>query len=118
MVHSLTDVDIDNRQATCKVCGPVDIRSQGAQRWRCRNKLNDLKRAQKYRKKYGIDIGTVDVSVCCELCGGTTRIAYDHDHQTGEFRGWLCMKCNTALGLVNDDIVLLSKMIIYLQKQK
>ena len=39
----------------------------------------------------------------CEICGRkeTTRanrgkLAYDHDHSTGIFRGMLCFKCNTT----------------------
>jgi hypothetical protein len=27
----------------------------------------------------------------------------DHEHLTGEFRGWLCHHCNTALGLLQDS---------------
>ena len=34
----------------------------------------------------------------CEICGAMGRICFDHDHATGKFRGWLCVRCNGALG--------------------
>lgn len=42
----------------------------------------------------------------CEVCGQspeTKRLALDHDHTTGKFRGFLCGNCNKALGLMADD---------------
>jgi hypothetical protein len=42
----------------------------------------------------------------CESCAqppnGHGRLHLDHDHETGEFRGWLCSKCNTGIGLLGD----------------
>ena len=54
----------------------------------------------------------------CEICNNTGKIEFDHDHKTGKFRGWICMKCNTVLGKVNDDIKILQIMISYLDKCK
>lgn len=34
----------------------------------------------------------------CEICGHVRNLRYDHDHVTGQFRGWLCNWCNLALG--------------------
>lgn len=39
----------------------------------------------------------------------------DHDHDTGEVRGLLCSGCNTALGMLADDPVRISGLLIYLQ---
>ena len=44
----------------------------------------------------------------CEICKGgpsgkMKRLVTDHDHETGEFRGLLCGRCNSILGYVNDD---------------
>lgn len=38
----------------------------------------------------------------CELCGNPGSklgIMFDHCHQTGQFRGWLCHGCNAGLAL-------------------
>lgn len=59
----------------------------------------------------------------CELCGeigeGNTNsvpgIVWDHDHASGAFRGWLCHRCNRALGQVKDSRELLMKMVRYLE---
>jgi len=62
-------------------------------------------------------------SELCEICGipGSELkrgLCFDHDHNTGIFRGWLCGRCNTALGLVSDNTETLMKMIKYLKKSK
>ena len=51
----------------------------------------------------------------CELCGKKRELVFDHDHRTEEFRGWICRKCNTALGMVEDDINILALMIEYIK---
>lgn len=42
----------------------------------------------------------------------------DHDHDTNEFRGWLCHKCNLGLGNMKDSIQRLQSAIEYLEKNK
>jgi len=51
----------------------------------------------------------------CGICEREMKkICLDHDHSSGKFRGLLCNNCNTALGLVGDNIDTLHKMIAYL----
>ena len=50
----------------------------------------------------------------CETCGAIGDICYDHDHTTGLFRGWICRRCNFALGLVKDNKEILQALIDYL----
>jgi hypothetical protein len=57
----------------------------------------------------------------CECCGTPAKdlkkaLSYDHNHITGQFRGWLCRRCNMVLGSVNDSVQLLEMLIIYLKQ--
>lgn len=54
----------------------------------------------------------------CEICGDFGRICFDHDHGNGKFRGWICHRCNTSLGLVKDNKEILNALIKYLENQK
>jgi len=75
-------------------------------------------------RKYGITTEQYDTMLTeqgnvCKICksptaGGRGRFHVDHDHRTGEIRGLLCHRCNTALGLTNEDTSILSKMIHYI----
>jgi len=53
-----------------------------------------------------------------ERAVGHVKWNLDHDHETLQFRGWLCGKCNSALGWFNDDVNLLRRAIDYLQNSK
>ena len=50
----------------------------------------------------------------CEICKKKCKLVYDHDHETCEFRGWLCDPCNRGLGQCGDDIDGLVKRMNYL----
>lgn len=57
----------------------------------------------------------------CEICSaditGKRKAHWDHNHETGEFRGWLCVRCNLLLGYADDDVDLLDKAIVYLTQR-
>jgi hypothetical protein len=57
---------------------------------------------------------TVPKPKCCEFCGGNTKkdLCFDHCHETGKHRGWLCHKCNQALGLLGDNLNEIIKNVI------
>lgn len=44
------------------------------------------------------------------------KLYIDHCHTNGHVRGLLCQKCNSALGLLQDDINILTNAINYLKK--
>lgn len=54
----------------------------------------------------------------CDICSGNHHlgIVFDHCHQSGKFRGWLCDRCNKVLGLIGDDPKLLRRMARYLDR--
>lgn len=52
----------------------------------------------------------------CEVCEVPSRhtLHFDHCHATGDFRGWLCTNCNTALGHAKDNPETLMNLAAYL----
>ena len=90
----------------------------------CRSCNQELTRVRtELRQKHGMP----SEGYCCPICKGdeegvkgkgNTRNGswvLDHCHNTDSFRGWLCHKCNRALGGFNDDISLLQNAIEYLK---
>lgn len=59
---------------------------------------------------------------CCKICGGTlvpgTRDqSVDHNHHTGIVRGLLCKMCNTGLGMLGDNPVIVKAALDYLESE-
>jgi hypothetical protein len=56
----------------------------------------------------------------CECCGkqnvAKRTLALDHDHITGQFRGWLCNLCNTAIGKLGDTLEGVERAVAYLKR--
>lgn len=51
----------------------------------------------------------------CEVCTEPgRRIVFDHCHANGQFRGWICDRCNKTLGMVKDSPRLLIMLAEYL----
>lgn len=53
----------------------------------------------------------------CECCKKIPlKWCLDHDHETNQFRGWICEKCNTGLGKLGDNIEGIVNALNYLLK--
>jgi hypothetical protein len=83
-------------------------------------RVKELAKAAKQRARANQDVlaGRPRPTVC-DICGRSDRIInFDHDHQRGHFRGWICNQDNMALGLIGDDVATLRKMIAYLERHR
>jgi hypothetical protein len=102
-------------------------RALGATRQRERRRWKDPKhrdtqRARWLRRQFGIAVADYDNMLnvqngACAICReppADKSLAVDHCHDTGAIRGLLCSRHNLALGLFNDDPMLLLQAAHYL----
>lgn len=116
-----------HRRKTCKKCC-----SAKTQAWRKLNPLRSRMASRKWKngigrfgtsihqsrslaKRYGYmpcmaTVEELEIAFTgeCHVCGISEaeckrKLHMDHNHETGKFRGWLCAKCNIALGLLGDS---------------
>jgi hypothetical protein len=86
-------------------------------RWRAQD-LENARKVERRRKK--LPEPTRPCPDNCESCGRHAAFekrafSLDHDHCTGAFRGWLCRRCNLALGLLGDSVEGIEKAAAYLR---
>ena len=81
----------------------------------CSNKIN--RHVATLKKEHPVPpLGTP-----CEICERiSNKLHLDHDRKTElqEFRGFLCIRCNTSLGGLGDNLEGLTRAIEYLNKCK
>ena len=66
----------------------------------CTKSRGDLLADQKPEKKY------------------SATFVLDHDHNTGEFRGYICWKCNSALGFFEEKISNVRRALDFLEQHE
>jgi hypothetical protein len=96
------------------------------QSWKKKNP--DKVKNSTLKSEYGITLDEFNLKLQkqegrCSLCFKEldsktkgTKPQVDHDHVTGATRDLLCMRCNTVLGLVDDNIQFLNRFIEYIEK--
>lgn len=120
-----------HKEARCKTCVSQMRKTEYKQ-----NRPKHLKRVHLYRTKnpravkntklkqaYGITLEQFEEMLAeqknlCAICSKpfNKTADVDHNHQTGEVRALLHSSCNTALGLVKEDVQVLHGMISYIHK--
>ena len=92
---------------------------------KCKSCRNISSRGKHLKLRYGVSEKDYEKMLeeqggVCKVCGKfelrskSKYMVVDHCHTTGDVRGILCHKCNTALGLFNDDVDIMKKAIEYL----
>lgn len=87
----------------------------------------EQRRAVSLKARYGITIEQynsmlLEQNNLCKICSNpeTLReqpLSVDHCHKTGKIRGLLCDKCNRAIGILNDNPLILRKAADYLESK-
>ena len=84
----------------------------------------EVNRLSKKALLYGLSKDQVlaeEAKTHCPICGTEftkerkSQRCFDHCHSTGQFRGVICLRCNTALGMMNDNVQSLKNAITYLE---
>lgn len=82
-------------------------------------------RNNRLKSNYGIDLAAFDAMVqqqdgLCASCKSEFEEGFtdiDHCHETGRVRGILCRKCNTALGLLQEDPERIEGLMTYVRER-
>lgn len=114
-------------QSLCIECA----KNRQKNRWNSRSPKKRLEQHLKY--KYSLTISELTAALDaqkggCAICeevlpdllvynNRRRGYAIDHNHETGEFRGILCLKCNSMLGMARDSSDLLERAAVYLEER-
>lgn len=138
MIHRLSEFDDSLRTALCAHCGPVKTKvwvSKGKTKRACMTRIKAEKdryaqthkhvtRDWQLRSKYGVSLNEYNRMMAeqgglCAICfqPETQRraLSLDHHHPTGRRRRLLCFRCNTVLGLMDEDPKLFEAAVAYLR---
>lgn len=92
--------------------------------YQCSVCISARAKASVLKNKYGITVCQfaklrIEANDRCQICDEpqTSKLgAVDHDHQTGEARGYLCFDCNSAIGKLGDTVKGVQRALDYLLK--
>lgn len=109
-----------HRQSWCRSCMRGNYR-----RWRDSDpsRAARVARRSNLKSSYGITVEQYEALAdaqgrACAICRKGKKLLVDHDHATGAVRGLLCLKCNSALGSLGDDVAGLRRALAYLESAR
>ena len=96
----------DRRCRRCKTDAQLKYQRENPEKYRA------IQRRTRMKSRYGITVEQYEAMLAaqdgkCAICAGADsknprspdgHWSVDHDHETGEVRGLLCLRCNNALG--------------------
>jgi hypothetical protein len=95
--------------ASCKECKKLWYRRD--RRWGHLKERYGVSKEQ-YEEMYTLQNGA------CGICQSVLPVlAVDHCHQSGKIRGLLCKPCNSAIGLLGDNVQSLKNALNYLENK-
>ncbi len=86
--------------------------NKSIRRWQKSPRGRKMRQGQHLRITYGLTLGQYDEMFeeqngVCAMCSNIStegrRLHVDHNHKTGKIRGLLCYKCNTRLGVLENE---------------
>ena len=96
-----------------------------ARAYSTRPDVRAYRKEKRLKDKFGLTVSEVNSMLTkqggrCAICG-TDKFngkgpQVDHDHNTGKVRDILCSKCNTALGLVGENVLTIKAMLEYVHR--
>ncbi len=135
----------DGRRSACKECNTIDhkrrysINPDGERKrtteyranLRITNpeKLKLSNRNTKLKRAYNLSDSLVtemkkEQNYCCFVCKKHEQdikgkgLVVDHNHTTGKVRKLLCANCNTALGLLKEDVTIIEQLAEYVNAHR
>lgn len=86
----------------------------------CRKHLEGINMSAKTKAEWGKkkpNNEPFECPICSKrtIAGITCKVVLDHNHRTGEPRGWVCDSCNTGIGRFKDDVELIKKAIKFIE---
>jgi hypothetical protein len=87
--------------------------------WNNNSHRRRQQKSSRYKKMCGVGIEWVDVQRVkqdghCAICLQIKPLVLDHNHQTKKPRGLLCRQCNSAIGLLQDSVDVVTMAASYL----